>query len=274
MCQLKSIFAGILILAASLLGQVLVKNNSFVYNNNAPSTYISVGPNINVYCSSGFTNGNTVNFYSYYPAPSPLELYTTPAYSFKRPSFSKSYSSVTFTQSWADADSGWELLFSYYESNVTKFALVDDNGTTILSDTGSASFTLYDGSTYLISTFSVDYGTTTDSLISMRQKIWKFRSGIIGVTQPSLSKSAINQNPELLLTQMGTLRINMQETNTGEISIRIFDLRGRLTYSDKVSSLKNMATIYVPAAGLPKSPFIANIEQGSFIFSKKEIPLK
>jgi hypothetical protein len=253
-------------LFTTVSGQTLVGNCAYIYNWDV-YCYYDKGPESYSYLS-GMTIGNAMEFFQ--STSDPLNCYTTPTVTFQRPAFSKPYSSVTFTQTWADQDNGWEKLFSYYDGT-TKFALVDDNGSVLVSDTGSADFQLYNGTTYLVSSFSKsDPGNDSNRIV--HRKVWKFRTGVIG-TQKAAAKTMANIGPQIANTPAGDLRIDFEKTGSDKLELRIFDLGGRLAFHKVLPPFSGVKSLVVPAANLPRSPYIADIKQGSAEFSKKQIPV-
>jgi hypothetical protein len=140
--------------------------------------------------------------------------------------------SYLFSQKIIDADEGWECLAS---TNwiYGRFTLFDDDGSKLLSDTGTAFYGFDGKDTYVIAQYSFP-----DRYATMKYKSWRFRTNIAPPQSPSLPKRT-SSFPQTMMTfgQTENYQIALKPGDGGEMSVRIFDRTGGLLYEKTIDDI-------------------------------------
>lgn len=171
--------------------------------------------------------------------------------------------SAIISQTILDNDIGWEYILNYVDTiqRHVFFKIVDDNNAVLLSDSGHATYGFDGQSTYVISILDDDASF----------KIWKFRSNIAS-TSPGLAKSSAFSAPITALMPSGDLQIKLAPSGNGQISIQLIDMLGRLVFSKNIQDMKPRTSYLIPSNNVPKSPFMAKVNNGNGVFYQKEVP--
>ncbi|MBF0431426.1 MAG: hypothetical protein HQK83_09120 [Fibrobacteria bacterium] len=167
----------------------------------------------------------------------------------------------TLSQTFFDADSGWETIVNYYDTTGMykpefagikyHFKLIDDNGASLVSDMGYAQ-AHFDGKTsYLIAGY---YSGLTQ--ISYEIKTWKFREIKVAINQ--LNKRTSNFS--YAKTDEGSLRVTVNNSQTGITNLQIFDFLGRSIAHYTYPSNQLSRTVLIPHSEVPSVPFISKVK--------------
>ena len=265
----KTIFVSVLlalIFTQLCFSQQLVKSNSLTFNSFLWAT-LNQGPDNDV-SYTGYITDNQVLFYPLNSDPA------SPPVAFSRPIFSKGYMSVAFTQTWFDADTGWEKIFSYYsadENQVLLFSLVDDNGTVILSDTGDAYPFLYNSTIYLTSSWQIDNSDNADSLAIFHEKFWKFPSNFI-TGSPALAKKSQTSFSSRYVPASRRYKLDITAQSQSPLDIRLLDMQGRTIFRRNQTISKGTHHFTFPIDVSP-GVLISDIKSANERKSDKFIPV-
>jgi hypothetical protein len=172
------------------------------------------------------------------------------------------------SQTMIDDDVGWESIVNYhwYKDNIAcnKFKVFDDNGTELLSDSGNGAYGFDGKNTYIVS--------CTDYHI----KSWRFRTNIMNTSSSSLAKTKAVQSSPMQIYGLsgGDYRVTLSPSNGNQLSFQMFDLMGRCVLSKQINNLTSPVSFIIPENNVPKSPFIAKVNDGNQSFYKKQIPVR
>lgn len=175
---------------------------------------------------------------------------------------------IIFSQTFIDDDAGWESITCYtnYLSEV-QFTVFDDDGTELVSDSGSAGFGFDGSSTYVI--------RNNENYENLSIKSWRFRTNITSTSEPSLKKTA-SSSPPLMMTygmSNGSYRVTLLPSTGGQTTMQLFDLVGRLLFTKQLDCVTSPVTFTIPEKNIPASPFIAKVKNKDGVLYKKEIPV-
>ncbi len=180
---------------------------------------------------------------------------------------------LLFSRTFIDADEGWECIINYQKNDGNPdadfFRVVDNDGTQLFSDSGSA-FYSYDGcSTYIFRRLNpLTYHPST--------RYWRCRTDLLADAAPrALSKSAAS-GPLLMTAFMpaGGYRISFAPSAGGKTTVQLFDMLGKLVFSKNVGEITRPVSFTVPEAGMPQTPFIAKFANEKGTVVRKEIPVR
>jgi hypothetical protein len=175
-----------------------------------------------------------------------------------------------FSQTIIDADEGWECLRVVNGSN-QPFDVFDDNGSQILTDSGTACYGFDGKDTYVIATRTAA-GSYNKIIL---YKSWRFRSNIASVQFSPLSKrSSTFPQPMMTFGQAGNFQISLKPIGGGRTSVQLFDCIGRLIYEKAIDQITGPTTINVPEISVPKTPFIAKVRDENGNTARKLIPVR
>ena len=152
-----------------------------------------------------------------------------------------------------NVDNSWQLLYinndtsGYGITGKTKYRCNLYSGTSkTLTDSSLLSPLFAGGNCYLYSSPSSSGGSFT-------YNIWKL--GAAGSVSPMSMKSAVLMQPEAIMLQ-GGLKIQTHNISGSTTLVQIFDLAGRLAYSE---AIPNDKPTLIPSNSLPNSPFVTEI---------------
>jgi hypothetical protein len=167
-----------------------------------------------------------------------------------------------------DDDAGWESIVNYNsysgDSRIFGFKVFDDNGTVLLSDSGSGVYG-FDGN----STFVVIYN-------NYHIKTWRFRTNIMNSSAPSLAKTKVVQTSPMQVFGLsgGDYRVTLSPTNGNQNNFQMFDLMGRCLLTKQIDNITSPVSFIIPENSVPNSPFITKVNDGNQSFYKKQIPVR
>jgi len=182
--------------------------------------------------------------------------------------------SILVSRKFIDIDDGWECIYNIIDAtNQSLFKVVDDNGQTLLSDSGNGLYGFDGSSTYV---FNEGFGLNfTASQNQETFKVWRFRNDV-NSANPNLSKKTFTTNSQFYMFGPSTdnfyLRIN--PTNSNDFSIQLFDLLGRLIYTHNLDNVTTPITISIPENKTPNSAIIAKIKGNSGSTSSRVLPIR
>lgn len=183
------------------------------------------------------------------------------------------------TQKFFDTDNGWEVL---YKNNYRGFLLVDDNGSTILSDVCQDPYndTLryssnigFDGNSIYLCVEK--YKGTPIYPIPSPYKLYRFRTNISPTRPQTLSKKAAGPNTMMFFgPSAGDYRISLLPSGGGKTSVQLFDMVGRQVFESQVDDITRPFSITIPAEQTSRTPFITRVRDKNGSVVKKEIPVR
>ena len=176
-----------------------------------------------------------------------------------------SNSSFLFSQTFIDADPDWECLVTYriYPESFSRFKVLDNNGATLLADTGSCIYG-YDGqNTYVLQ--PRENGC----------RAWRFRTNVSSASPNGLAKTS-RAIPNAMMTfgPTGDYRITLAPASSGKTSVTLTDMLGRCVFSRDFGNLTSPVTFTIPENGVPPSPFITKVQDEKGTYLRKEIPIR
>jgi hypothetical protein len=186
-----------------------------------------------------------------------------------------SYNGYMFSQTFIDNDPQWECIVWYRGSSycgtypaIDYFKVFDNDGTVLLSDTGSAYYGLAGQNTYV---FRVMYDCN-----SVRKfKAWRFRTNVSSASPGGLAKSA-GSIPHAMMAfgPSGDYRITLAPASGGKTSVTLTDMLGRQVFSREVGNLTSPVTFTIRETGVPPTPFVAKVRNEKGTVAKREIPVR
>lgn len=176
------------------------------------------------------------------------------------------------SQTFIDEDIEWETLYILEEADslggfMYHFEVFDNDGTSLLSDTGRASYGFDGQNTYVLTGYVSDYKP-----LSIRS--WRFRTNVTA-SAPSLRKTTAATMPMTIYGPTSdNLRIKLLPTGSNRTTVQLFDLMGRCIFSKEVGKLTSPVTFTVPEKNVPQSPFITRVENNDGSYVKKRLPVR
>ncbi len=222
---------------------------------------LTIDPAVTAILNQG-PSGMTMDSYLNYSTNSQIRFYPiaqdpqsqTPV-TFPRPTFQREYDYVIFTQTWFDADSGWEVMFMYNVSGqdpFRSFTVVNDDGSTMLTDTGELNLYWYNGATYLNSSWTIDSGKT------VRDKYWRLRSGVT-VASSNLAKRPQSSFSSRYFANSRVFQLLISAQSQMPLDMRIVDMRGRTVFRKNQTISKGTHIFPVPL-DVSSGAFISDIK--------------
>ena len=176
------------------------------------------------------------------------------------------------SQTFIDNDDGWEFIYHYIKkdsetSSVSVFSVFDDDNTVLLSDTGGAMYGFDGNSTYVFTRGEPWYHT---------QKIWRFRTNVSSASSPALSKSAASGKMSFMAygPTAGNYRVRLEPSGNGATSMQLIDMLGRCVFSRQFGNITEPLTFTIPENSMPRTPFVARVQDGKESYVKREIPVR
>jgi hypothetical protein len=167
-----------------------------------------------------------------------------------------------------------------YQSAGKGFLLVDDDGSTILSDICQDP---YNDTLRYASNFGFD-GNSTYLCVEKSKgtnpspspyKLYRFRTNISPTKPQSLSKKAAGPNTMMFFgPSAGDYRISLLPSGGGKTSVQLFDMMGRQVFESQVDDITRPFSITIPAEQTSRTPFITRVRDKNGSVVKKEIPVR
>jgi hypothetical protein len=169
-----------------------------------------------------------------------------------------SISGIDLSQTFIDADSGWEAIVRLYPGGSR---VVDENGTVLLSDSSSLCYGCDGQSTYVFKTTGYEF------------KAWRFRTNFsTPVNQPLAKSASAARGPMMAYLPTGDLRVQLQPA-PGGTSVQLFDMLGRQLYQ-RIIPEKTPASFTIPQTALPNSPYISKISTTAGTWHTGGVPVR